>query len=385
MLFWAPKLSELLGSYTITCLDNSTSFEIISLAGESLTSLTFALYDTPRTVILETSRDLLIRARPDFAISTTWLGMESLVFLADSIICEDIVSELDGLRSKYGSFGRHGPPTPGPASKRLTLGWELQTFCNSRKSIPYFSQIKLISFANAILTSRYVFSTSFDISAIFTCVRKISEVTKFPYNNFANSPDILSIYPIILGVVWISEKACPGESLSGTNAIIHSLFIFWIRGNTIFCMVPGGIELSIIINFLFSSRSDNELQTFSRADRSGFIPSPNGVGTQTITIFESVTVFWKLVSITNFCDLIQDFNKLSSPCSSKGDSPWESFCNNDWFKSFPITENPTSQKLNAVGRPTCPNPITPILTDFVSIRFCKEFLLFNELIFKFLT
>ena len=67
-----------------------------------------------------------------------------------------------------------------------------------------------------MFTSRYVFSTSFDISATLNVVRTISAFTIVLYSSFAKIPDSVFNSPISLGATLISLNARPGTNLSGT-------------------------------------------------------------------------------------------------------------------------------------------------------------------------
>lgn len=119
------------------------------------------------------------------------------------------------LISRYGSLGRHGPPTPGPGMWMFTLGWVLASFITSVTSTPWHSQIRASWFAKAMFTSRKVFSASLAISAV------VASVSITVLQSVLNSSAAIFVLfgpmpPTSLGLSTNSFMAFPGAILSGT-------------------------------------------------------------------------------------------------------------------------------------------------------------------------
>ena len=83
---------------------------------------------------------------------------------------------MSGVRSgaewtmNHGSTAMQWPPTPGPGCRTSTRGWRLASPMSSQGSNPRESHTSEISFAKAMLTSRYAFSVSFTSSAVRAAV-----------------------------------------------------------------------------------------------------------------------------------------------------------------------------------------------------------------------
>jgi len=117
--------------------------------------------------------------------------------------------------SRYGSFVRHGPPTPGPGVCMFTLGWVFASSIAFLASTPCCSHISASWFVKAILTSLNVFSASLEISAVaasvsITFLQTVLNSCAAIFVLFGLMP------PTSLGLSTNSLSAFPGAILSGT-------------------------------------------------------------------------------------------------------------------------------------------------------------------------